>query len=257
VRHRTLRTSRARLAALAAFLTVLTVLSSACGRTADDAGAIAGSRAVTFRTGDDVALAGRLFGPDTARTGVVFAHMLPADQSSWYAFASRLGARGYRALTFDFRGYCPGGDGGCSEGERNVDADVPDLEAAVRFLRADGVETVVLVGASMGGTAALLVAAEQGDAIAAVITLSAPQQIEGLVVGPDVIARIPAAKLFVAGSGDIAAAQAAQAFSEQSPAPRRVEIVPSDDHGSDLLTGNQAEIVRTLLLSYLGQYAPA
>ena len=34
--------------------------------------------------------------------------MFPSDQSAWYFFADRLGERGYRVLTFDFRGYCPG-----------------------------------------------------------------------------------------------------------------------------------------------------
>ena len=58
-------------------------------------------------------LAGRLFGdPASARTGIVFAHMLPADQTSWFEFAKRRRDQGYLALTFDFRGYCPGGDGG-------------------------------------------------------------------------------------------------------------------------------------------------
>jgi pimeloyl-ACP methyl ester carboxylesterase len=115
----------------------------------------------------------------------------------------------------------------------------------------------VLVGASMGGTAALVVAAAEGDAIAAVVTLSAPQSIEGLVAGPDVLAQVSAPKLFVAGSGDGAAEQAAQALSDQSPAPKRLEVVASDDHGTDLLIGNQAEIVRNLVLSELAQYAPA
>src|SRR5262245_39868702 len=80
------------------------------------------STAVTFPSADGVALAGRLFGPDTATTGVVLAHMLPADQSSWFDFADRLGGSGYRVLTFDFRGYCPGGVAGCSEGRKDVAA---------------------------------------------------------------------------------------------------------------------------------------
>jgi pimeloyl-ACP methyl ester carboxylesterase len=204
-----------------------------------------------------VELAGRLFGdPGTAATGVVFAHMLPADQTSWYEFAKRTSDQGYLALTFDFRGYCPGGDGGCSQGERNVSADPTDLTAAVAYLRSRGAGTIVLVGASMGGTAALLVAQGEGS-IAAVVTLSAPQTIEGLVAGPDVLAQVTSAKLFVAGSGDGEAALAAQAFSDQSPAPKRLEVVASDDHGTDLLDGNQAEIVRNLVLSELAQYAPA
>lgn len=243
-----------------ALLAGLTLLAAACGSPSEAvrADAVADSVAVTFRSAGGVELAGRLFGdPARARTGVVFAHMLPADQASWFAFADRIAEEGYLALTFDFRGYCPGGDAGCSEGEKDVSADAVDLTAAVAFVRTQGVETVAIVGASMGGTAALLVAADQGDRVAAVITLSAPQSIGDLVAGPDVLARISAATLFVAGTGDGAAAAAAQAFAEQARAPRRLEIVTSDDHGSDLLTGNQAEIVRTLLLSELAQYAPA
>ena len=245
---------------LAGVLTCIVLLTSACGNASQEvlAHAVAGSVPVTFPSSDGVELAGRLFGDAArARTGIVFAHMRPADQSSWFAFADRVAGEGYLALTFDFRGYCPGGDAGCSQGEKDVSAAANDLAAAVAFLRTRGIETVAMVGASMGGTAALLVAADQGDRIAAVITLSAPQSIEGLVAGPDVLARITAAKLFVAGTGDGTAAAAAQAFSEQAQPPSRVEIVTSDDHGSDLVTGGQAEIVRTLLLTELAQYAPA
>ena len=46
-----------------------------------------------------------------------------------------------------------------------------------------------------------------------------------------------AAKLFVAGAGDAAAAADAQRLYDQSVPPKRVEIVPSDDHGTDLLDG--------------------
>ena len=245
---------------LALLVTALALSAPACVDAAGDvrADALAGSTAVTFPTQDGVELAGRLFGdPGTAATGIVFAHMLPADQTSWYEFAKRTSDQGYLALTFDFRGYCPGGDGGCSQGERNVSADPADLTAAVAYLRSRGADTIVLVGASMGGTAALLVAAQGEGSIAAVVTLSAPQSIEGLVAGPDVLAQVTSAKLFVAGSGDGEAAQAAQAFSDQSPAPKRLEVVASDDHGTDLLDGNQAEIVRNLVLSELAQYAPA
>jgi hypothetical protein len=34
---------------------------------------------------------------------------------------------------------------------------------------------------------------------------------------------------------------------EQAPPPKRVEIVPADDHGTDLLSGAQAEVVRRLI----------
>ena len=129
--------------------------------------AIGSSTAVTFDAGG-VELAGRLFGSEDATAGVVLAHMLPADQSAWYRTADRLADLGYRVLTFDFRGFCPGGDAGCSEGDLDVDAAPTDLAAALTYLRSQGVTSAALVGASMGGTAALVVSADEGDGVGAV-----------------------------------------------------------------------------------------
>ncbi|MDP9297426.1 MAG: alpha/beta hydrolase [Actinomycetota bacterium] len=218
--------------------------------------ALADSSPVTFATTDGTTLAGRLFGPADATTGVVFAHMVPADQSSWFDLADYVGERGYRALTFDFRGYCPGGDAGCSGGTKDPSSAPTDLTAAVEYLRAKGVRTIALVGASMGGTAALAVASEASDGIAAVITLSAPAAIDGLQAGPDAVERVTAAKLFIAGSGDAPAAAAAEAFYDQSLQPKDVQILTSDDDGTDLLEGNQSVATRDLITSWLGRFVP-
>lgn len=218
--------------------------------------ALAKSTAVTFETADGVMLAGRLFGPDDATAGVVLAHMLPADQSSWYDFAQRLGSMGYRAVTFDFRGYCPGGDAGCSEGKKAIPAMWQDVLAAKSFLETRGVTRVALVGASMGGTASLVAAAQIPTEIEAAITLSAPTSIEGLTAGSDVLQASGAAKLFLAGDGDTTAADAASTFYEQALQPKKLEILTTSDHGTDLLTGNQGEIARTTILTWLGQYLP-
>ncbi len=219
--------------------------------------AVASSSAVTFSAGA-VQLAGRLFGTGDARAGVVLAHMLPADQTAWFDLAARLAGRGYRVLTFNFRGYCPGGDGGCSEGERDVGSAPTDLAAAVAFLRTQGVAMVAVVGASFGGSAALVVAGREGDAIEAVMTLSAPEVIEDLSVTNETLAAITAAKLYVAASGDTVAAAAAQRFYDITSQPKRLEIVTSDDHGTDLLEGNQGANVRNLIESFLlSQMAPA
>ena len=107
------RRLRGPLALLAAAVVVL----AACNQTeAIRKQALEESTPVTFDSTDGVQLAGRLFGPEHPRTGVVLAHMLPADQSSWFEFADVLAGNGYGVLTFDFRGYCPGGDAGCSDG---------------------------------------------------------------------------------------------------------------------------------------------
>jgi uncharacterized protein len=213
-----------------------------------------GSTEVSFTTSDGVRLAGRLFGPADAAAGVVLSHMLPADQSSWYPEATHLAGMGYRVLTFDLRGYCPGGDAGCSQGTKDPNAAPTDLTAALTFLRQDGPTRVGLVGASVGGTASLIVASQQTN-IPAVIALSAPEVLNALAVTPEVLASITGAKLFIAALGDPAgAARAAQDLESQSPAPKRVEIVPTDDHGSDLLTGAQGTHVSQLIDGWLAQY---
>jgi pimeloyl-ACP methyl ester carboxylesterase len=244
-------------AALARVRLICLVVSfalAACGQGAGDADA-SGSRAVSFESADGVALEGRVFGEGT--TGVVLAHMRPADQRSWFRFARRLADQGYLVLTFDFRGYCPGGDGGCSSGELEISELWRDVDGAVDLVRSEGATDVALVGASMGGTASLVTAAERGADVDIVVTLSAPISIDGLSVDPGLLQQVSANKLFLAGVGDAAAAADAQELYATSPPPKRVEIVPADDHGTDLLTGPQGEVVRRTIETYLAQFAPA
>ena len=233
------------------------ILVGACNEPNPAPSSPEGSVEVTFPSTDGVSLSGRLFGPEEASVGVVLSHMLPADQRSWFDFARTLAGQGYLALTFDFRGYCPGGDGGCSEGERQVAAIWQDVEGAIAFLRTRGVRQVVLIGASMGGTASLVAAAHEGQGVTAVVTLSAPIEIEGLAATRDVLADATAAKLFIAGNDDTVAAEAAEQLYEGSILPKRYELVTTSDHGTDLLTGNQAGAVERLALDWLARYAPA
>ncbi|HZD80142.1 MAG TPA: alpha/beta fold hydrolase [Actinomycetota bacterium] len=213
---------------------------------------LSGSEPVSFSATDGVRLEGRLFGEGSA--AVVLSHMRPADQRSWFGFATRLADDGYLVLTYDFRGYCPGDEGGCSEGETDIDALWRDVLGAVTFVRERGADRVALVGASMGGTASLVAASQLGADVDVVITLSAPASTEGLVVDQAVLAEVGAATLFLAGVGDAPYAEDAQTLYALAQQPKRVEILPSDDHGTDLLTGGQGEVVRRTIENYLAQH---
>lgn len=239
--------------AVAGLAVVLSILASCDGA---PQGSTEGSRAITFESSDGVTLSGRLFGPDEGTAGVVLAHMFPSDQSTWFAFADRLGQRGYRVLTFDFRGYCPGGDAGCSEGEKDIPAIWQDVEGAIEALRGEGASRIGLVGASMGGTASLVAASREGQDIDAVVTLSAPTGFEGLEANADVLAQVTAAKLFLAGHEDVAAAQAVDALYAGTLQPKRPVILTTGDHGTDILTGNQAGIASTEIIRWLERYLP-
>jgi uncharacterized protein len=241
------------LARTLAALLALATLAVACGQ---DEGAPTrapqGSDAVAFDSADGVPLEGRLFGEGSV--GVVLSHMRPADQTSWWDFAEELADEGYLVLTYDFRGYCPGGVGGCSEGEQDLGQIWRDVLGAVDFIRSRGARQVALIGASMGGTASLVAAAEQGVAADVVVTLSAPASFEGMALTPQVLTKVTAAKLFVAGNGDGSAPDDAQALYAASPTPKRVEILTTDDHGTDILDGNQSGRARTMILTYLETY---
>ncbi|HEY7761383.1 MAG TPA: alpha/beta fold hydrolase [Actinomycetota bacterium] len=245
---------RFRVVRAAAAIAIAAVVLAACGPSSPPPSP--GSEPVSFTSAGGVELEGRLFEAEGATAGVVLAHMRPADQSSWFEYADTLADEGYRTLTFNFRGYCPGGDAGCSAGEVDVPSLWRDVEAAVRFLRSAGAPRVAVIGASMGGTAGLVAASQPTARIAAVATLSAPMSIDGLVVSPEMLSATPSAKLFVAGNADAAAATDAQRMYDLSVPPKRVEILPSEDHGTDLLDGNQGPNVRGVLSSWLARFLP-
>ena len=214
-----------------------------------------GSRAVLFTSSGGVELAGWLFEAEGATAGVVLVHMQSADQSAWFDYADTLADDGYRTLTFDSRG-CPGADADCSQGETDPAPLWRDVQAAVRYLRSTGIPRVAVIGASMGGAAALVAAAQPGSSAVAVAALSAPISTATLTVSPEMLVAATAAKLFVAGAGDALAAADAQHMYDQSVPPKRVELVPSDDHGTDLLEGSQGPNVRAVLARWLAQFLP-
>ena len=100
-----------------------------------------GGEHVSFTTSDGVLLRGHLYG--TGSTGVILAHMYPADQSDWTDFAQVLAAHGYQALTFDFRGFTE------SEGTSGTEFAGTDLLAAYQFMR-PRVSQIFIAGASLG-----------------------------------------------------------------------------------------------------------
>ena len=202
------------------------------------------SQTVNFTTADDMMLSGRVFG--SGKTGVVLAHMYPADQTSWFPTAEELAASGYLVLTFDFRGY------GDSTGSKDIELIDLDVEAAVSEIEARGAQTVGLVGASMGGTACLVVAARLP--VAAVATLSAPVEFRGLSVA-DAISAVRAPKIFIAAEDDVGAEGARKLF-QAAVEPKEIDVVPGSDHGTNLLTGSSGIEVHEVLLSFLKENLP-
>ena len=201
-----------------------------------------------FRAADGTRLAGHRFGGTRAngRTAIVLAHQSDGGLCAWARSARKLAAAGYFVVAFDFRGY------GDSKGSQNTSRFAGDYAAAVRAARSLGARKVVLVGASMGGTAALVAGANVRPPVIGIVSLSAPARYAGLnalATAP----RLTVPVLLVAAEEDLPFPDdARQLYQAVASERKRVEIVPRGRHGIDLFESTAsvqrlvAEFIRAL-----------
>ncbi len=120
------------------------------------------------------ALVGILHHPAEKRApaAVILCHGMESTKESekLMAISRTLAEKGVRALRFDFA--CSGESGGKFE-EITYSGEVEDLQAAFDFLCPHQAERIGLLGSSMGGTVALLLAARDSRA-KALVTIAAP-----------------------------------------------------------------------------------
>ncbi len=251
---------RVRVALLAA-LAMVAYAATACGdpvTTAPSTEVIATAESVartvsfgaaystTPQKGDDeedaIVLDARVFG--SGPTGVILSHMRPADQASWYPYATELAETGdFTVMTFDFRGY------GDSTGEKQFDRIDTDLEAAYRYMRDTlGLDRIFLVGASMGGTASLVVGARED--VAGVVSISSPSQFPPLDA-EEHVADITAPKLFVTSEDDVPAARSQERFWELAQEPKQQQIYNGDAHGTALFDDIHGAALSALITQFL------
>ncbi|MFQ6002012.1 MAG: alpha/beta hydrolase family protein, partial [Anaerolineae bacterium] len=200
---------------------------------------VEGPRMVTFQSEDGITLGGTLYG--SGRVGVVLSHMFPTDQTGWANLAQKMADLGYLVLTYDFRGY------GQSEGQVQIDQIDKDLRAAVAFIRQQGVEKVVLVGASMGGTATVKIAAED-PRVAAIVVWSSPLAFRGLAAELSEAAALTMPALFLGAEADPATADT-QRMSEAAP-KAELFIYSGDSHGTFALETPQGPEVEAKILGF-------
>jgi dienelactone hydrolase len=109
-----------------------------------------------------------------------------------------------------------------------------DLLAGVKFLRGRGLREIVLIGASMGGTASVLAASNARPSLSGVITLSAPTACCGMEVDRSIVAAVGAPMLFIAGRFDGEAPRSARALARWVETSGESLILGTGEHGIDL-----------------------
>lgn len=197
---------------------------------------------VRFRAPDGLRLAGHRFGRGT--TAVVFAHEVRGSACQWIPFARRLAGKGYLTIAFDFRGY-----GDSQTPRRGASSRLAaDVIAAARKSRSLGAKKVVVVGASMGGTAVILAAANARTVINGVIAVSAPRSF-GRMDGEAAARRLQMPVLYLAGDKDPGFADEARVlYDATASGDKKLEILDSGHHGVFLAAQPSA---RSLIESFV------
>lgn len=151
------------------------------------------SQVFVFDGSDGRRVAGTLEPPATTPRGwAIFAHCFTCAKNSLAAvrIARAVARTGIGVLRFDFAGSA---ESGPAAGKPMFATNVDDLVAAARAMAAAGMPPALLIGHSLGGTAALVAAGELPE-IATVATISAPADVDHVLkhFAPEDLRRIEA-----------------------------------------------------------------
>ncbi|MGW7268019.1 alpha/beta hydrolase family protein [Streptomyces sp. NPDC054842] len=188
---------------------------------ADDFGCLTGKqlkRSVTFEDTEGNEVGGYAAGGGA--TGVVLSHQSDDNVCSWVPAADELAGDGYRVLAVDSSG-----------------SEVPELVAAAARLRHEGAKKIILMGASKGGTASLVAAAEIKPEVAAVVSLSGPGFYHALDA-TEAVPRLTMPLYLVAARGDGQFAEDAEELHGLAKKSRggELRLVSGAAHGNGILT---------------------
>jgi dienelactone hydrolase len=220
-----------RSALVAAVLAALAVAPAASPRASWD-GCTKRPGDITFAAPDGTKLAGHLFGH--GKTSVVLAHQSDGDLCQWVDYATHLAALGYTALAFDFRNV------GSSQ-VRHYPANLRyggDVAGAVRELRRRGATKVMLVGASLGGSAVIQAAANIRPTVAGVVSVSGAADLSNAIQSAPSL-RVPVLYLAAKGDPDFAA-DARRLYRATREQAKRLLLLDDSRHGTALVGGNRA-----------------
>ncbi len=104
-----------------------------------------GTQLISFVTEDGGHISATEYG--NGKTGIVLAHGAAFNMQSWKPLATKMATEGFNVLAIDFRGY------GKSKAGNNKNGLYEDILGAIKYLKKQGVQTVSVLGASMGGGA--------------------------------------------------------------------------------------------------------
>ena len=209
---------------------------------------------IHFTTEDELTLEGVLFHGEESKTGIVFAHMSgPNDQENWLPLAEELAARGYSSVIFNFRCY---GESDCEPSlEPSYMILRRDINAAVDFMKAQGFEKIICVGASMGARACTETAFDRE--LAGFVAVSGIGSEDPDKQDPRNFVNPAMPKLFIVSESDPAMSgkmvPKLMDFYQQAPEPKTLITFPGVVHGTEFFETRKAEEFTQPILEFLAE----
>jgi alpha-beta hydrolase superfamily lysophospholipase len=226
-------------------LTVTPVESAfAPGPTAAPLEDILARHTVTFKAADGGPIMGELYG--SSKTAVIFS-VMGNCKPGWREFAQLTAAQGLMALTYQWRG--------CSNfrlaSEDELRYFVDDARGAIEFVRVQGAERIILVGASLGGLASAKLAIE--SQASGIVVVASPPGIPDwgfAIEAADLETDIP--KLFITADYDpTVPASGTRQLYDLAAEPKEWQLYPGFVHGTDLFETESKEEMQQRILEFI------
>jgi pimeloyl-ACP methyl ester carboxylesterase len=200
---------------------------------------VAGAPLIHFQASDGARLDAVVLGH--GRAAAVLVHQSNQSRCAWVPFARHLAGLGFVAMAVDFP--LP------LLGEAHWDR---YLAAVVGYLRRGGSASVVLVGASLGGAAAMVASAEVTPPVDGVVDLSGERRVRGLDAdGALGRSTVPLLVIASADDSDLDARDAAALYRESAARDRRLEVLSGSAHGMDILAGPDGPRMIDLIVAFV------
>ena len=201
---------------------------------------------IMLKTSDNLQILAKKYGEGDL--AVILAHQgtIGANQRDWDPFARMIAQRGYTAVTLDFRGY------GHSKGDLTQKYYlIRDMRAVIDYLKGEGYERFVCIGASMGGTTCMRAAVEY-DLLGMVVIGSLYTQGEPTQVTEEELAALTIPKLFITTENDgYGVPEQIKSMYQVSQEPKQLRIFPGEVHGTQMFNQPYADEFTALLLAFL------
>jgi alpha-beta hydrolase superfamily lysophospholipase len=210
--------------------------------------AIAAPQEVSLTAADGTALHAVADLVSGSNTGVVMVHMDTRTHADWRFVSEKLVRGGMSTMAVDLRGHGQSARAGETLAETDYLAMEADVDAAVAWLRDQGVESVSCLGASLGANLCLRVAAKDPKMVNLVL-LSPALKKNGLTTANAMVEYGDRPVLIVASMSERYDGISAEKLNDRAKGQHHMEVLADAGHGTKML--NRDPTVEGLVLAWL------